>query len=204
MPFVPDAVVEFPIGTLKGFIGFVRVLEDKWLWKSIFQLCNESWKQLRSLIPTDWLTRWKRVVLTDNFDGSYHKEFIWLYQSFNFWLEWVGKGIESTGYYQVDKKDKLMIQTIIEAAAVVSRIQEASKWELTYQHTAGIANTDIENAPISSSDCTDNHTPDCYLSSWAFQDKRWQVWWLKTRITWHYVLSFPRSWQKWQAMEGDQ
>jgi len=42
MPFVPDAVVEFPIGTLKGFIGFVRVLEDKWLWKSIFQLCNES------------------------------------------------------------------------------------------------------------------------------------------------------------------
>ena len=54
----------------------------------------------------------------------------------------------------MDKKDKLMTQTIIEAAAVVSRIQEASKWELTYQHTAGIANTDIENpvsAPILSS-----------------------------------------------------
>ena len=28
MLFVPDAVVKFPIGTLKGFIGFVRVLQD--------------------------------------------------------------------------------------------------------------------------------------------------------------------------------
>jgi len=92
MLFVPNAVVKFPIGTLKGFIGFVKVLQDKWLWKPIFKLCNESWKQLHSL---DWLTRWKRVVLTDNLDGSYHKEFIWLYHSFDFWLEWVGKGTES-------------------------------------------------------------------------------------------------------------
>jgi len=31
MLFVPNAVVKFPIGTLKGFIGFVKVLQDKWL-----------------------------------------------------------------------------------------------------------------------------------------------------------------------------
>ena len=39
----PNPVVKFPINTLKGTIGLVRVLDNEWLWKIIIEMSDEFW-----------------------------------------------------------------------------------------------------------------------------------------------------------------
>jgi len=108
--FTSRAVVQC---SFKATIDIVRIFDNKWVWKFIIELSHESWK---SLEPTDLLSQWNKVTLTDDLDGLYQKGFNWTCHYFNYSREWVRRECEMLTRWEQSCNIAMM-----EAAIIVPR-----------------------------------------------------------------------------------